>query len=69
MSVPQLIAERFTLRPLRETDVPEITAACQDPEILRWCMGAPLGYTEENAIVLSLSAMQPLKMATNLSGE
>lgn len=50
MSVPQLIAERFTLRPLRETDVPEITAACQDPEILRWCMGVPLGYTEENAI-------------------
>lgn len=46
---PDLIAERFTLRPLREADASAITAACQDPEILKWCMGVPLNYTEETA--------------------
>lgn len=46
---PQLIAERFTLRPLREADAPALTAACNDPEIIRWCVGVPLNYTEETA--------------------
>lgn len=49
MPAPELIAERFTLRPLREADIPELTAACQDTEILRWCMGVPLNYSEETA--------------------
>lgn len=49
MPVPELIAERFTLRPLREADIPELTSACQDSEILRWCMGVPLNYSEETA--------------------
>lgn len=47
---PELIAERFTLRPLREADVPAITAACQDNEITRWCVSVPLNYTEETAL-------------------
>lgn len=34
---PSLIAERFTLRPLRDADAAAIAAACVDPEIVRWC--------------------------------
>lgn len=46
---PELITERFTLRPLREADTSALSVACQDPEILRWCMGVPLNYTEATA--------------------
>lgn len=46
---PQLLAPRFTLRPLRETDAPALAAACQDPEIIRFCLSVPLNYTEEVA--------------------
>lgn len=46
---PQLLALRFTLRPLREADAPALAAACQDPEIIRFCLSVPLNYTEEMA--------------------
>ncbi|MBM7052145.1 GNAT family N-acetyltransferase [Rothia sp. ZJ1223] len=47
---PHLIAEHFTLRPLRRADAPELTEACQDPEVLRWCASIPLNYTEQDAL-------------------
>ena len=46
---PSLIAERFTLRPLRDADAAAIAAACVDPEIVRWCKSIPLSYTLDNA--------------------
>lgn len=46
---PHLITERFTLRPLREADAPALADACNDPEIIKWCVGVPLSYTEETA--------------------
>ena len=36
------------LRPLAEEDVPEVVAACQDPEIPRWTV-VPSPYTEDDA--------------------
>lgn len=46
---PSLIAERFTLRPLRDSDAAEIAAACVDPDIVLWCKSIPLDYTLDNA--------------------
>lgn len=46
---PSLLAEKFTLRPLRDADVPAIALACVDPEIVRWCKSVPLDYTEDDA--------------------
>lgn len=46
---PQLIAERFTLRPLRVADAPALVAACKDPAIVRWCVSVPRDYTLETA--------------------
>jgi RimJ/RimL family protein N-acetyltransferase len=37
-----------TLRPWRESDIPAIVEACQDPEIPRWTT-VPSPYTEEDA--------------------
>ncbi|MGW8381121.1 GNAT family protein [Streptomyces sp. ODS28] len=39
---------RLTLRPLEERDVDAVTAACQDPEILRW-IPLPEPYEREHA--------------------
>lgn len=38
----------MTLRPWRESDIPAIARACQDPEIPRWT-NVPSPYTEEHA--------------------
>ena len=46
---PQLLAERFTLRPLRTTDARALQSACQDPEITRFCLSVPLDYSEQTA--------------------
>lgn len=46
---PQLLTERFTLRPLREADAIAINQACQDPDIQRFCLSVPLNYTEQTA--------------------
>lgn len=46
---PQLLTERFTLRPLREADAAAMAQACQDPDIIRFCLSVPLNYTEETA--------------------
>ncbi|WP_237189882.1 GNAT family N-acetyltransferase [Rothia nasimurium] len=46
---PQLLAERFTLRPLRVSDASQMAAACQDPDIIRFCLSVPLNYTEDTA--------------------
>lgn len=46
---PELLAVRFTLRPLRESDAPALAAACVDEEIVRFCLSVPLGYTEQTA--------------------
>jgi RimJ/RimL family protein N-acetyltransferase len=40
--------EAVALRPLADSDVPAIVAACQDPEIPRWTR-VPAPYTEEDA--------------------
>lgn len=45
---PTLSDGEITVRPLRETDVPAIVAACQDPEIPRWTR-VPSPYTAEDA--------------------
>ena len=45
---PRLDAGPVRLRPLAEPDRPAITAAYQDPEIIRW-YGVPEPYTDENA--------------------
>jgi RimJ/RimL family protein N-acetyltransferase len=42
--------EGLVLRAWTEDDVAAITAACQDPEILRWIPAIPRPYTEEEAL-------------------
>lgn len=46
---PELLAVRFTLRPLRESDAPALAAACVDEDTVRFCLSVPLGYTEQTA--------------------
>ncbi|BAV87065.1 hypothetical protein RA11412_0766 [Rothia aeria] len=36
MKIPELITEKFTLRPLREADLDELVQICTDPETVRW---------------------------------
>jgi RimJ/RimL family protein N-acetyltransferase len=38
-----------TLRRLTAADVPEVTAACRDPDIVRWTTEIPEDYTEDHA--------------------
>jgi RimJ/RimL family protein N-acetyltransferase len=45
---PTLTDGVITLRPLRDTDVPAMVEACQDPEIPRWT-SVPSPYTPEDA--------------------
>ena len=45
----ELHADGLTLRPWKPGDVPAITAACQDPEIVRWLPIIPSPYSEEDA--------------------
>jgi RimJ/RimL family protein N-acetyltransferase len=47
-ALPTLEAGPVRLRPLAEADRPAITAAYQDPEIIRW-YGVPVPYTDEDA--------------------
>lgn len=44
MHIPELITEKFTLRPLREADSEHLVALCTDPLIIRWTT-VPLNYT------------------------
>lgn len=46
---PTLDADGVRLRPWRESDIDEITAACQDAEIQRWTT-VPVPYLREHAI-------------------
>lgn len=46
---PDLSDGVITLRPLGVEDVPAVTEACRDPEIVRWTTEIPEGYTEEHA--------------------
>ena len=39
----------MALRPYTLDDVPEVTAACQDPEIARWTATIPWPYREDHA--------------------
>ncbi|MFW0112182.1 GNAT family N-acetyltransferase [Rothia sp. CCM 9417] len=48
--LPSLLTERLTLRALRLGDLSALVAACRDPEIVRWCVSIPLGYTEQDAL-------------------
>ena len=45
---PTLSDGDIGIRPLRDSDVPAIVAACQDPEIPRWTR-VPSPYTREDA--------------------
>jgi RimJ/RimL family protein N-acetyltransferase len=49
MSAMQVRGEGVVLRPWRLEDVPAVTAACQDAEIVRWLSFVPQPYTEEDA--------------------
>lgn len=46
---PDLSDDAVVLRALRPEDVADVTAACRDPEIVRWTTEIPEGYTEEHA--------------------
>ena len=48
MKIPELITEKFTLRPLREADLDELGQICTDPETVRWTT-VPLNYTRDDA--------------------
>ena len=48
MKIPELITEKFTLRPLREADLDELVQICTDPETVRWTT-VPLNYTRDDA--------------------
>jgi RimJ/RimL family protein N-acetyltransferase len=48
IAAPTLTDGEIAVRPLRESDVPAIVAACQDPEISRWTR-VPSPYTVEDA--------------------
>jgi RimJ/RimL family protein N-acetyltransferase len=49
-----LAFEPTALRPWRDTDVAELVAACQDPEIVRWTrVPAPYGETDARAYLLA----------------
>jgi RimJ/RimL family protein N-acetyltransferase len=48
LTPPTLSDGEVGIRPLRETDVPALVAACQDPEIARWTR-VPSPYTVEDA--------------------
>jgi RimJ/RimL family protein N-acetyltransferase len=45
---PTLTDGEIAVRPLRESDIPAIVAACSDPEIPRWTR-VPSPYTREDA--------------------
>jgi RimJ/RimL family protein N-acetyltransferase len=47
--VPPLSDGTVTLRELIAADVPVVTAACRDPEVVRWITEIPENYTEEHA--------------------
>jgi RimJ/RimL family protein N-acetyltransferase len=46
---PPLSDDTVTLRELAIADVPAVTAACADPEIVRWTAEIPEDYKEEHA--------------------
>jgi RimJ/RimL family protein N-acetyltransferase len=46
---PDLSDGTVVLRPLKPTDIPDVVAACRDPEIVRWTTEIPEDYTEEHA--------------------
>jgi RimJ/RimL family protein N-acetyltransferase len=46
---PPLSDGMVTLRPWTPGDVPEVTLACRDPEIVRWTTQIPEDYTEQHA--------------------
>jgi RimJ/RimL family protein N-acetyltransferase len=46
---PDLSDDSVVLRPLRPADIPNVVAACRDPEIVRWTTEIAEGYTEEHA--------------------
>lgn len=48
--LPDLIAESFTLRPLRPADASALARTCQDPLITRYCLSVPLNYSEQTAL-------------------
>ena len=56
---PPLGDDVIRLRPFRAEDAPDVTAACQDPEIQRWIPIIPVPYTEVHArgyILMTLQA-------------
>jgi RimJ/RimL family protein N-acetyltransferase len=58
LSAPTLSDGEITVRGLRESDVPDIVAACTDPEIPRWTR-VPSPYTREDAErFLALAAVE-----------
>ena len=56
--IPRLSDGAITVRGARESDIPDIVAACQDPEIPRWTR-VPSPYTREDAArFLALAATE-----------
>jgi RimJ/RimL family protein N-acetyltransferase len=58
LSAPTLSDGEITVRGLRESDLPDLVAACADPEIPRWTR-VPAPYTREDAArFLALAAAE-----------
>ena len=55
---PPLTDGVVALRPFRAEDAPDITAACQDPEIQRWIPIIPVPYAEADARRFILMTLQ-----------
>jgi RimJ/RimL family protein N-acetyltransferase len=62
---PPLTDGEVWLRPWSLADVPEVTAACQDPEIPRWTV-VPEHYTERDASEFIASREEDLAAGTGL---
>jgi RimJ/RimL family protein N-acetyltransferase len=59
---PPLRTGGIILRPWRESDVPAIVAACNDPSIPRWNLLIPSPYTEADAVTW-LATHEPDRLA------
>jgi len=58
LTAPTLTDGDITVRPLRESDIPAIVAACQDPEIPRWTRVPSPYFVEDARRFLALSASE-----------
>jgi RimJ/RimL family protein N-acetyltransferase len=63
-----LAGDGIVLRPFTEEDVPAVTEACQDPEVVHW-IPVPIPYTEEDARAFIASVPDTRAIVDAESGE